>query len=153
MSLSSGIDSAYEVLEFFNLIKKFLPKCFICLQDLLLDITLVTLNCFVNLFHMLDRPLVILLCLLVQFLMGKVDLVEELSFRFSQLGADLADKFLASAKHVLVVIDHLTVLHDRLTVGAKAHLGLQHRLFILALELRKFFLKLGNAVGCFVVHR
>ena len=70
---------------------------------------------------------------LSQLLVSKVDLVEDLALRLRQLGANLADEVLAGAEHVLVLVDHLPVLHNGLAVGAQAHLVLQHGLFVVAL--------------------
>ena len=70
---------------------------------------------------------------LSQFLVGEIDLVKNLALRLRQLGANLADQVLAGAKHVLVLVDHLPVLHNSLAVGAKAHFVFQHGLFVVAL--------------------
>ena len=53
------IDATDEVFELVHLIKKFFPERIIRQVDLLFDIILVVLNQLVNLFHMLDGPLVI----------------------------------------------------------------------------------------------
>lgn len=88
-----------------------------------------------------------------QLLVGEVDLVKDLALSLRQLGANLADEVLAGAEHVLVLIDHLPVLHNGLTVGAKAHFVFQHGLFVVTLSCGVIISELLKRVFELVVHR
>jgi len=95
---------------------------------------------------------VIKLGLLVELLVREIDFIQELRFGLCQLRADFANKVLTGAQHMLVLIDHLPVLHDCLTVRPQAHLVLQHCLLVLALHASELFLEFTYAVVDVFVH-
>ena len=152
MRLRSLVDAADEILEFVNLVQEFLPKRIVSQINLLLHIVLIVLDQFVNCFYMLDSPFLILLCLLAQFLVCEIDLIEELGLRICHFCADFVDDIRLFGDRFFVILDCIFLSKEVLVVAAQFHFLITHRPIISALNRRELFFEFRDAARNFFIH-
>jgi len=106
-----------------------------------------------NLSHLLDVKTVMFVHFLHDLVSSHSYLIRERVFSPLQLAADFTDQVLIGTEHVLVLLEHLSVLGNGFSIGGQTHLVLLHYLLVVALHQLKVFFPSGDAVRHLLVGR
>ena len=152
MSRRGSINTPNVVLQVVNLLEELFLEDLVGHVDLLFHIALVTLQHLVNLFDLFDSPLMIKLSLLVELLVGKVDLVEELILGFVHLRTQPTDCILARRQHGFVLCNVLLVGNDHFFHCVDLLLHITHDCLVLRFRSPPFVSKFSDTFIGLLIH-